>query len=149
MYINSLATDHRLRARQNVYAFSLACASLEILQWLSMSVAPLDIGDPGAWNFHFVTGNMDQSSISCQPGCLQVQQVGDGDCARLAAPTANHPIAEATRAERARAQRRTGTRALAGLVGQYRRVEGVCARALVRAAEHSRLVPVASLLARE
>ena len=43
-------------ATENVYAFSMACASLEILQWLSMSVAPLEIADVGSWNFHFVTG---------------------------------------------------------------------------------------------
>jgi hypothetical protein len=111
-YIDSLPVDHHLRANENVYAFSLACASLEALQWLSMTVAPLDIADVGAWNFHFVTGNMDQLSTACSNGCLQHTQLAGGDRSQLAPPTAEHPAAESERSSRRAAQRRTSSRAL-------------------------------------
>jgi molybdopterin-synthase adenylyltransferase len=110
-YINSLPVNHPLRASENVYAFSLACASLEILQWLSMTVAPLDIADVGSWNFHFVTGTLDQLSTSCRDDCLHHQQTAKGDLAPLQAPIGRHDAAEQERATRTDAQRRTLVRA--------------------------------------
>jgi molybdopterin-synthase adenylyltransferase len=111
-YIETLPEDHPHRANENVYAFSMACASLEILQWLSMSVAPLEIADVGSWNFHFVTGNLDQSSSCCKPGCLQQQTLATGDLADPGAPTGEHPAAADEIAIRAKQQRRPSMRAL-------------------------------------
>jgi molybdopterin-synthase adenylyltransferase len=47
-YIAGLAQDHPLRRNENVFAFSLGAASLQVLQALSMVVAPLGISNPGA-----------------------------------------------------------------------------------------------------
>ncbi len=121
-YINSLPVDHRLRASQNVYAFSSACASLEVLQWLSMTVAPLEIADVGAWNFHFVTGQMDQSSAGCASGCLQQQHLAGGDLSKLAAPIAEHPAAKKERSRRWAAQAHFRTRTLLRLRSAEREI---------------------------
>lgn len=120
-YIDRLPDDHRLRANENVYAFSLACASLEVLQWLSMTVAPLEIADVGAWNFHFVTGNMDQLSTDCTSGCLHQQQLARGDRSDLAAPIAEHPAAEHERCRRQSAQSRLRIRLLLAMKAAGRR----------------------------
>ena len=111
-YIRGLGGGHPLIASENVYAFSQACASLEVLQWLSMTVAPLDIGDVGNWNFHFVTGTMDRANTDCHDDCLHLLQVADGDTASPAAPVAAHPVAEQERGRRRRAQATLTRRAL-------------------------------------
>lgn len=115
-YIQGLPENHPHRANENVYAFSTACASLEILQWLSMSIAPLDIADVGSWNFHFITGNLDQTSDSCKPHCLQQQLLATGDHASPRAPTDAHPIAAAERATRHAYQHSTAGRLLERLL---------------------------------
>jgi hypothetical protein len=107
-YIETLPDGHPHRSRENVYAFSIACASLEILQWLSMSVAPQGIADVGSWNFHFVTGNLDISTSACKPTCLQTTVLAHGDHADPGPPTAPHQAAreEISVRERQRDQRR-------------------------------------------
>jgi molybdopterin-synthase adenylyltransferase len=123
-YIRGLPRDHPLRTNENVYAFSQACASLEVLQWLSMTVAPLDIGDVGAWNFHFVTGAMDVAHPGCRQRCPQAGQTGNGDSASPGAPVAHHPAAEQMRVLRKRAQSGAMARALLGLQdGAHRAAE--------------------------
>lgn len=95
-YIEGLPEGHYLKASENVFAYSQACASLEILQLLSMVVAPLEIANPGEWNFHFVTGTLDcERDSRCAPTCVHERVVGSGDA--VSAPTGRHPIAEQAR----------------------------------------------------
>jgi hypothetical protein len=54
--VEGLPPKQPLRGNQNVFAFSLGAASLEVLQFLSMIVAPSGVADPGEQNYHFVTG---------------------------------------------------------------------------------------------
>jgi len=103
-YIESLPVDHPLRARQNVFAFSLFGASLEIFQLLSLFVTPGGLADPGAQGYHFVPGLMDADWSSCKPTCLYAQLVGLGDNSRFNL-TGRHLIAEAKREERRKSQR--------------------------------------------
>jgi hypothetical protein len=40
-YIERLPKDHPLKARENVFAFSMDCASKQVLQMLALTLAPL------------------------------------------------------------------------------------------------------------
>jgi len=102
-YIDSLPIDHPLRARQNVFAFSLFGASLEIFQLLSLFVTPGGLADPGAQGYHFVPGLMDADWSSCKPTCLYAQLVGLGDNSGFNV-TGRHLLAEAKREERRKLQ---------------------------------------------
>ncbi|MGI8414310.1 MAG: HesA/MoeB/ThiF family protein [Solirubrobacteraceae bacterium] len=107
-YIEGLPHDHRLRASENVYAFSANLASLEVLQFLLMVIAPLGMSDVGEWNFHFVNGRMDVAEgAPCEDYCVNRTLVADGD--RAPSPTAEHPAAERERSRRASMQDATPT----------------------------------------
>lgn len=105
-YIQGLPPDHHLRASENVYAFSANLASLEVLQFLLMVIAPLGYADVGEWNFHFVTGRMDVAEgATCESYCSHVPLIALGDQAE--APIAAHPAAEAARKQRAAPSRQS------------------------------------------
>lgn len=93
-YIEGLPPDHRLRASENVYAFSASLASMEVLQFLSMVIAPMGFADVGEWNFHFVSGRLDvNTGEGCEEYCAHQPIIASGDAAE--APTAPHPAATA------------------------------------------------------
>lgn len=79
-YILGLAKNHPLRVRENVFAFSMACASLQTLQMLSMVLDPLGRSNPGEQLYHFVGGFMEPSQHSkCHTECLFTDIVATGD----------------------------------------------------------------------
>jgi molybdopterin/thiamine biosynthesis adenylyltransferase len=122
-YIDSLPEDHPHRARENVYAFSTACASLEVLQWLSISIAPQAIADVGSWHFHFVTGTMDRySGDTCKATCLQTGVSAMGDHAQLPPPTGDHAAAREEIAAREQDRHRRAFRILERLVTSSERI---------------------------
>jgi hypothetical protein len=99
-YIAGLPPTHPLRRSENVFAFSGATASLEVLQFLTMTVAPSGVADVGAQNYHFVTGSLDRDDRSCDPGCPYTTYLtGRGDDAGIV-PTARHVAAERERESR-------------------------------------------------
>jgi len=109
-YIAGLPEDHLLRRSENVFAFSSALASSEVLQFLSMVLSPGGLSDVGAHNYHFVTGCLDVDTTRCRLGCLYSGQlVGLGDDTTLSVIGA-HPAAQQARA--ARAHRRSVLRRL-------------------------------------
>lgn len=111
-YIEGLPADHHLRASENVYAFSANLASMEILQFLSMVIAPLGFADIGEWNFHFVNGRLDVATAQqCESYCSHQPVIARGDAAD--APTAAHAAADAERARRTAVRRRKTIRMLA------------------------------------
>lgn len=80
VYIAGLDPSHVLRAGQNVSAFSMACASQQLLQLLALVLAPLGQADPGAQIYHFVGHKLDRGLVaSCNVDCLFPQLLGDGD----------------------------------------------------------------------
>jgi molybdopterin-synthase adenylyltransferase len=79
-YIEGLPKDHPLKSRENVFAFSMSCASLQTLQMLALVLAPLDLPNPGSQLYHFVGGDMEEPIFgSCHPECLFPSLVALGD----------------------------------------------------------------------
>ena len=101
-YVEGLPLDHPVRGNQNVFAFSMGAASLEVLQILSMAIAPGGHADIGAQNYHFVTGDIDVDDRGCEPNCFYSGDLlSTGD--RSGIPVVGrHYAAERERAERAR-----------------------------------------------
>lgn len=101
VYVEGLPRDHPIRGNQNVFAFSMGAASLEVLQLLSMVIAPGGLADTGAQNYHFVTGEIDIDTRGCQAGCFYSSDLlSTGD--RSGIPVVGrHHAAEQERATRA------------------------------------------------
>ncbi len=79
-YIEGLPDDHPLKARENVFAFSMACASQQMLQMLALTLAPLDQPNPGAQLYHFVGGFMEEAEYgTCHEECLFPGLIARGD----------------------------------------------------------------------
>lgn len=79
-YIQGLDKGHPLKARENVFAFSMACASLQTLQMLAMTLDPLGRSNPGQQLYHFVGSFMEPSEHGkCSPECLFPELVARGD----------------------------------------------------------------------
>ena len=95
-YIKTLAEDH-LRKNENVFSFSLNLASLQIMQMLSMIIAPLGFSNVGEHLYHFVTGRMDiEYQKKCLSGCIYQKIISSGDkCPYLV--TGQHQLAKMTR----------------------------------------------------
>ena len=58
-YIRGLPESHPIKRNENVIAFSLNVAGLEMLQFLMMVVAPLGVSNAGQQSYHFVPGIFD------------------------------------------------------------------------------------------
>lgn len=115
-YIAGLPADHAIKRNENVFAFSLGAASLEVLQLLTMVVRPLGLGGAGQQNYHFVPGLLDSDHEACKTTCLYPGLTARGDSTGLVL-TAAHSAAEEARARRAEALAREPWRPrLAGVV---------------------------------
>ncbi len=96
-YINGLPHDHQIRRNENVFAFSLGAASLQVLQMLMMVIAPLGIASPGEQKYHFVPGLLDKPSFDpCDDSCPYPRLISQGDLTNLVV-TGPHKRAEETR----------------------------------------------------
>lgn len=83
-YIDPLPDDHPLKARQNVFAFSMACASLQTLQMLALVLAPLDQPNPGSQRYHFVGNFMSAPKFDpCAANCFFRSIIARGDSAGI------------------------------------------------------------------
>lgn len=79
-YIQSLGENHPLKRNENVFAFSLGLASLELQQMLSMVISPLGVSDVGEFNYHFVPGRLDcRTTVECRSSCPYRRCVACGD----------------------------------------------------------------------
>ena len=80
-YIEALPGDHPLRAKENVFAFSVACASLMVLQFVQAIVAPAGCASPGRQLYHFVPGVLDSDvgPVGCDMACLTGTVLAQGD----------------------------------------------------------------------
>lgn len=99
-YIRQLGDDHPVKRNENVFAFSVGCASLELSQLVSLVVAPGGIADVGAQLYHLSTGTLERDDDVCESSCFYSGPfLGKGD--RAVDPTARHPTAEKARRRRA------------------------------------------------
>ena len=99
-YIAGLPANHPLRANENVFAFSMNTASLEVLQLASMVAAPQGIADLGGQIYHAVTGVLDNDTLDCEPNCpYQHELLARGNSAPVL--TGHHHAAEHERSARA------------------------------------------------
>lgn len=79
-YIDGLPGDHPLKSRENVFAFSMACASLQSLQMLYAIVAPLGLPGPLPQLYHSVGGDFEPGQKShCDTACAFASHVASGD----------------------------------------------------------------------
>ena len=79
-YIEGLHKDHPLRARENVFAFSMSCASMQMLQMLALTLGPLNLSNPGAQLYHFVGSHMEPPEFEpCHPDCQFPELIALGD----------------------------------------------------------------------
>jgi hypothetical protein len=99
-YISSLPTDHHLRRRENVFAFSMACAAAELLELFRAVAHPGGIPDIGATLTHWTTATTERDTSDCSPSCpFHGVLLAAGDSAPVQV-TGSHPAAEGTRAAR-------------------------------------------------
>ncbi|MEO8393347.1 MAG: ThiF family adenylyltransferase [Chloroflexota bacterium] len=98
-YIAGLSNEHTIKRNENVFAFSQSVASFEVLQFLSLIVAPSGLSNPGAQMYHFVTASLDKDELEvCKPNCLYPPLIAKGDYAEISV-TSRHLRAEQARAE--------------------------------------------------
>ena len=83
-YIEALPEDHPLRARENVFAFSQACSSLMVLQFLQSVIVPVNCASPGRQLYHFVPGLLDTETqpSTCDAACHVPKFHAAGDAMR-------------------------------------------------------------------
>ncbi len=99
-YIRGLPENHPVRRNENVFAFSLATASLEVLQMLMMIIAPMGMANAGAQMYHFVPGIFDEPDFRiCNEGCPYPELEARGDSTGLIV-TGFHGAAEEARRKR-------------------------------------------------
>jgi molybdopterin/thiamine biosynthesis adenylyltransferase len=114
-YIERLSDDHPIKRNENVFAFAMNCASLELNQFLAMVVAPSGVADYGAQSYHLVSGTIDRDETNCRPGCpFSTRLLARGDHVGFDA-TGEHHAAAAARAARAARQRKPIARILNSL----------------------------------
>lgn len=105
-YVRNLPPGHPVLKRENVFPFAAAAATAEVLQFISMLVAPGGIADVGAQLFHFATGTLDREERSCEASCPYSSDVlARGDDTGMTI-TGRHSIAEEIRAIRTRTSAR-------------------------------------------
>lgn len=101
-YMAGLPDSHPLKRRENVFAFSMACAAAEVLELFRAFVAPSGIADVGAGLSHWATGTVDREEADCEPHCpYSTSLLAVGDDSGLTIIGA-HPAAERARGERSR-----------------------------------------------
>ena len=99
-YISGLQKDHFSRSSENVIAFSLGCASLEIQQFLSYVIKPQGISIPPKI-YHFIDGTLeDNEKVKCVSNCIFMNDyLSKGDSANISV-TDRHIEAEEKRKDR-------------------------------------------------
>lgn len=95
-YIKGLEKNHFINRGENVYAFSLGLAGIQVQQFLSYILQPKKVLY-GPKEMDFVTGNIDSLfDFSCEKNCEFPGLIGMGDGAKKIL-IQKHPVAEFSR----------------------------------------------------
>lgn len=95
-YVKGLSENHFSKRGENVYAFSMGLAGLQMQQFLSLILAPKGVYY-GAKEMDFTTGNVDfQFPFSCDDSCESNNLVAAGDSIK-GILIGKHEIAEESR----------------------------------------------------
>jgi hypothetical protein len=78
-YMKDMPGAAQLNAHENVFVFGSHLASMEVLQMLSLILAPGDISDVGHQMYHFVLGNMSATNTKCDENCFFQTIIGKAD----------------------------------------------------------------------
>jgi len=96
-YIDGLPDGHVLKARENVFAFSMSCASFQVMQMLTYVLAPANL-EPSPQLYHFVGCFLEEDpKTACDAHCAFSAMVGLGDHSGFAI-TGGRPAAQEQRA---------------------------------------------------
>jgi len=118
-YIQGLPENHPVRRNENVFAFSMGAASLQLLQALSMIIAPLGISNPGEQLYHFTTGCLDvESPRGCDSTCPYPELIARGDCTGLVVTGTHQRAQEARESRHARHPHYVGRMLLVSSLGR-------------------------------
>lgn len=99
-YIKGLDPSVYQDAHENVFPFSSHLASMEVLQLLSLFIAPSGISNVGQQMYHFVVGAMESShKQQCEENCFFLFNSGKGDFTGIT-PWGHHEVAVQARAAR-------------------------------------------------
>ena len=79
-YIKGLPSGHPYKASENVFVFSMACATDMLLQFFAYFVCPVGFSNMGMKISHFVGGINDPARFSdCESDCYFLMSTGEGD----------------------------------------------------------------------
>jgi hypothetical protein len=98
-YIQGLPQNHQFRSHENVFAFSMSVASMEMMQFLRMAVPHPGHPDIGAQTQHFVSGILESTVPPCEATCPFGELVARGDRSDVTV-TGRHETAEKMRSAR-------------------------------------------------
>ena len=100
-YIAGLPDDHPMKRNENVIAFSMNVAALEVLQMIMLVVRPLGLGDLGQLSVHFVPGIFEKPTYrNCNDTCPYPNLAATGEASGFIS-FGQHTAAEMARAKRA------------------------------------------------
>lgn len=100
-YMKDMPGAAQLNAHENVFVFGSHLASMEVLQMLSLILAPGEIADVGHQMYHFVLGNMSVVNTKCDENCFFQTIIGKADHSGIEV-CGEHEVAKAARALRAK-----------------------------------------------
>jgi molybdopterin/thiamine biosynthesis adenylyltransferase len=95
-YLKDFPGGEKLKAHENVFVFGSHLASMEVLQLLSLFLAPGDIADLGQQMYHAVLGTLTVDHKKCDENCFFQTIVGRGDFSGLEV-FSKHDVAEKAR----------------------------------------------------
>lgn len=97
-YIDGM-TDKSFLNSENVFAFSSYVASMEVMQFFALFVAPSGTSDIGQHIYQMSLGVLEKDNKTCHPKCFYQTITGKGDKAEIQL-VGKHEIAELKREER-------------------------------------------------
>lgn len=101
-YIRGLKATDPMRRNENVIAFTLGCANLQLLHMLTMVLRPLGLGTPGAQMYHAVPGVLDEPETKgCETNCSYPALVAKGERTGIVVTGSHKKAVEARNARRA------------------------------------------------